>query len=147
MLKIVRQSSQRERPARLSRRAYARNVRPRFLYRQYTDLFIFRFISQHCLRSTQSSELSINWSVIVTSLRFDRDEMSIHSILTINFFGNSSYAVHHLYLNTAYAAHKVVNSRVNIQSNRLDDTRWFLGTWRTFPLPSPPTIPYLLIIR
>ena len=36
----------------LWRRAYAHNVRLRFLYRQYTNLFIFRFVSQHCLRST-----------------------------------------------------------------------------------------------
>ena len=32
--------------------AFARNVRLYFLYRQYTNLFIFRFVSEHCLRST-----------------------------------------------------------------------------------------------
>ena len=30
------------------RRANARNVRLRFPYRQYTNLFIFRFVSEHC---------------------------------------------------------------------------------------------------
>ena len=32
--------------------AFARNVRIYFLYRQYTNLFIFRFVYEHCLRST-----------------------------------------------------------------------------------------------
>ena len=32
--------------------AFAQNVRLYFLYRQYTNLFIFRFISQLCLRRT-----------------------------------------------------------------------------------------------
>ena len=36
----------------LWRRANAQKCRLRFLYRQYTDLFIFRFVFQHCLRST-----------------------------------------------------------------------------------------------
>ena len=36
----------------LWRRANARNVRLYYLYRQYTHLFIFWFVSQHCLRST-----------------------------------------------------------------------------------------------
>ena len=36
----------------LWRRAYAQNVRLRFLHRQWTNLFIFRFVFQHCLRST-----------------------------------------------------------------------------------------------
>ena len=38
----------------LWRRAYAWKVRlsKRFLYQQYTNVFIFRFVSQHCLRST-----------------------------------------------------------------------------------------------
>ena len=31
--------------------AYAQNVRLYFLYRQYTNLFIFWFVSEHCLRS------------------------------------------------------------------------------------------------
>ena len=36
----------------LWRRANARNVRLYYPYRQYTNLFIFRFVSEHCLRST-----------------------------------------------------------------------------------------------
>ena len=36
----------------LWRRASARNVRPYYSYWQYTDLFIFRFVSLLCLRST-----------------------------------------------------------------------------------------------
>ena len=36
----------------LWRRAYARNVSLYFPYRQYTNLFIFRFVSEHCLRSS-----------------------------------------------------------------------------------------------
>ena len=36
----------------LWRRAHAQDVRRYFLYRQYTNLFIFWFVSQHCLRST-----------------------------------------------------------------------------------------------
>ena len=36
----------------LWRRANARNVRPYYPYWQYTDLFIFRFVSLLCLRST-----------------------------------------------------------------------------------------------
>ena len=34
------------------RRANARNVRPHYPHWQYTDLFIFRFVSILCLRST-----------------------------------------------------------------------------------------------
>ena len=33
-------------------KAYVQNVRLRFLYRQYTNLFIFRIVSENCLRST-----------------------------------------------------------------------------------------------
>ena len=36
----------------LRRRADARNVRLYYPYRQYTNLFIFRFVSLLCLRST-----------------------------------------------------------------------------------------------
>ena len=45
---------QRPRQGRFSlwRRGNARNVRLYYPYRQYTDLFIFRFVFQHCLRST-----------------------------------------------------------------------------------------------
>ena len=39
-------------PSSLWRRANARNVRLYFLYRQYTNLFIFRFVSLLCLRRT-----------------------------------------------------------------------------------------------
>ena len=39
-------------PVSLWRRANARNVRPYYPYWQYTDLFIFRFVSLLCLRST-----------------------------------------------------------------------------------------------
>ena len=35
----------------LWRRAYAQNVRLCFLYQQYTNLFIFRFAFEHCLRN------------------------------------------------------------------------------------------------
>ena len=35
-----------------NRSANVRNVRLYYPYRQYTDLFIFRFVSEHCLRST-----------------------------------------------------------------------------------------------
>ena len=33
-------------------RAHARNVKLRLLFRQYTNLFIFRFVSERCLHST-----------------------------------------------------------------------------------------------
>ena len=39
-------------PPSLWRRAYARNVRLYYPYCQYTNLFIFRFVSLLCLRST-----------------------------------------------------------------------------------------------
>ena len=39
-------------PVFLWRRANARNVRPYYPYWQYTDLFIFLFVSLLCLRST-----------------------------------------------------------------------------------------------
>ena len=47
------------------------NVRPFFPYQQYTNLFIFWFVSQHCLRSTlrllhnvslEHSLMDCNWS-------------------------------------------------------------------------------------
>ena len=37
----------------LWRRAYAQNVKLRVLYRQYTNRFIFLFVFQHYIRSTQ----------------------------------------------------------------------------------------------
>ena len=44
----------------LWRRANARNVRPYYPYWQYTDLFIFRFVSLLCLRSTLRLYIYIN---------------------------------------------------------------------------------------
>ena len=48
----------------LWRRANARNVRPYYPYWQYTDLFIFRFVSPLCLRSTLRLFRNINDLVI-----------------------------------------------------------------------------------
>ena len=38
--------------SRIGHWPYAQNVRLYFLYRKYTNLFIFWFVSEHCLRST-----------------------------------------------------------------------------------------------
>ena len=47
----------------LWRRAYARNVRLYYPYRQYTYLYTFLFASEHCLRST----LYVYFTVKITS--------------------------------------------------------------------------------
>ena len=78
----------------LWRRAYAHNVRLRFLYRQYTNLFIFRFVSQHCPRSTLHFMLLSERRLKTLDFTF-----YIGSTPTFLYFD--------LYLNTAYAAHYV----------------------------------------
>ena len=44
--------------------AFTQNIRLYFLYRQYTNLFIFRFVSEYCLRST----LCLSVYIIITGL-------------------------------------------------------------------------------
>ena len=80
----------------LWRRSYARNVRLYFLYRQYTNLFIFRFESQHCLRST-------------LHFMFLSDEGPTFKTLDFAFYIGSTptFLYFDLYLNTAYATHYV----------------------------------------
>ena len=48
----------------LWRRANARNVRLYYSYWQYTDLFIFRFVSLLCLRSTLRLYLLVNYLLV-----------------------------------------------------------------------------------
>ena len=54
----------------LCQRAYARNIRLRFLHRQYINPFIFQFVSQHSLRSTLTLRLfqQRGWLLKKTSL-------------------------------------------------------------------------------
>ena len=53
------------RQASLWQRAYARNVRLYYPYRRYTNLIIFRFVSEHCLCSTLYAYLKImpSWTI------------------------------------------------------------------------------------
>ena len=55
----------------LWRRANARNVRPHYPYWQYTDLFVFRFVSLLCLRST-------------LRLKLQYVSISRHNVLCVN---------------------------------------------------------------
>ena len=81
----------------LWRRANARNVRPRFLYRQYTNLFKFRFVSLHSLRST-------------LRFMFLSDEGPTFKTLDFTFYIGSTptFLYFDLYLNIAYAGHKIL---------------------------------------
>ena len=81
----------------LWRRANARNVRLRFPYREYTNLFIFRFVSQHCLRRT-------------LHFMFLSDEGPTFKTLDFTFYIGSTptFLYFDLYFNTAYAAHYIL---------------------------------------
>ena len=76
---------------------HTRNVRLRFLYRQYSNLFIFRFIFQHCLRST-------------LHFMFPSDEGPTVKTLDFAFYIGSTptFLYFDLYFNTAYAAHNIL---------------------------------------
>ena len=69
---------------------HASNVRHCFLYRQYTNLFMirqFRFVSQHCLRSTLVTFISFSifsertdcrvWITIVKSIVYGNEIQTI----------------------------------------------------------------------
>ena len=82
----------------LTGRADAQNVRLYFLYRQYSNLFIFRFVSQHCLRSTlHFIFLSDEGPMAFKTLDF---AFYIGSTATFLYFD--------LYFNTAHAAHYIL---------------------------------------
>ena len=80
----------------LWRRVYAWNVRLYFLYRQYTNLFILRFVFQHCLRRTLHFMFLSDEGPTLETLYFTVLSISaVHQ--TILYFD--------LYFNTVYAAH------------------------------------------
>ena len=83
----------------LWRRVNPRNVRPYYPYWQYTDLFIFRFVSLLCLRSTLRllhtySFVDFSYWVLrdFNSLSFERT-LEIINILTFYNFSISHFAL------------------------------------------------------
>ena len=62
-IRIVKSNVSSVGPVSLWRRTNARNVRLCYPYRQYTNPFIFRFLSEHCLRSTLRFTIIIVWEV------------------------------------------------------------------------------------
>ena len=78
-------------------KAYVQNAKIYFLYRQYTNLFIFRFVFQHCLRSTLDFMFLSHEGPTFKTLDF---AFYIGSTATFLYFD--------LYFNTAYAAHYIL---------------------------------------
>ena len=73
----------------LWRRANARNVRLYYPYWQYTDLFIFRFVSLLCLRSTLRLFLHTIYSLFISNAKDAAERLSILSILLEIYLGSN----------------------------------------------------------
>ena len=85
--------------------AFARNVRLYVLYRQYTNLFIFRFVSEHCLGSKRYILLSISivhqpFYILICIWTLPTLETLV---FTIHIGSTPTFLYFDLYLNTAFA--------------------------------------------